>query len=1807
MATLLTSSLSQSFRTVPPAAVPALLDCISTSTGVSPSSLFDSLLPDFSSLTKVILDDNKKLGSEECAFLVSYLRGLCHLLKKMGENSVALECFMWDGYIPLMKMVLLYEKEVLHEIVESVLEVVIDTNSWELMEATLVPILLGSVGFSMDIYQNEDKSVSKWSRCSFQSSRDTQKPINICDNAPLLPLTLSCYVLSCLLDAAAENCQAVKRSSISGDIQSETFCGHLLWDLCNLTIQMLSQSLDHRSCTTSLLLPSIFKVFSSKCSFEVCIQGESCYISRQHFFVKLWKCTQVLFSLGLAERRDAYGIISLYLSYFSSVDQSEVEMDDRAEEIDIRAEKEFWDEIKRGLVEKEGLIRKQSLYILKRVMLKNDEGQLNPVTTEKKSRQRGPVPPGMTKRDRWAEEEAISLGVGQICLSDDKYLSEKKKWEAFILLYEMLDEYGTHLVEAAWNHQIMLLLQSCVFPESFMDPETSNQQIDVLGGNFDWLAILWERGLFHDNPHVRCMIMKSFLDIEWKNQDNCRALFLENFVLGAFIQGLNDPVHHKDFGLKGVHSSKTIEGASKFLYQYCSFLCERERIIFLRKLASVARHQSLGRAGLMSLSECIFSASKSSKCFPAQGHGEGTGGQCINALPDMIGMGSSRTQHFADKAELIDSLRFLVENSKQHFNPNYRLRVCEKVLEAAVSVVSPDELSLETILHFIAALPREFTDSGGSLRIKLQKWFTGNHKQSYAANFSSNKMQIVRSLFDFPRRFTFHQKISDAGFHYDDEELVAWCTEAERWARVLFLHVEDEHQLEPLFRFIEEKGVSTCEQSSLGERIPVKYLIFLLSLVNELEFMKLSFDEYTKTEVKADSKIEFNATVDKNRLIAEKFANVFLCILEELISLAESSCSIFWSHVVVDSKLPGSVTGKLGGPSRRRLSSPMTTSVLQAIVSVRTVATVSLWCAHFKEGAELSPAFTFLWKFLNVVVSSAIGDCESSAEINLAAYEALSYSLKASAAMISSSTVSFIQDPVSKNRPLLDLLVLTFLNHINGLLAVKQLARTRRAILMNWKWVCLEAILSIPYHTFQNGVTLGHGKTFFSDDAVRFIFGDLVESLETAGEDSVLSMLRSVRMVLDLLTSSSSFVTACNGVDAQMIWKLVRSSWILHTSCNKRRIAPIAALFSAVLHASVFREEDMHVADKGPGPMKWFCEKVFEEGMKSPRTIRLAALHLTGLWLLNPGVIKYYMTELKILTLYGSVAFDEDFEGELTDNGDARTEVSLLAKIPDSEIAKAYINTELYARVSVAVLCYKLAEVAKMAASGRETNESRSAIESGKMFLLELLDSAVNDKDLAKELYKKHSATHRRKVRAWQMLCLLSKFVHQDIVQQVIQSLSTSLYRNNMPSVRQYMETFAIHVYLNFPFLVGEHLVPILCDYNMRTQALSSYVYIAANVMIHAKAEVQHKHLDDLLPPLIPLLTSHHHTLRGFTQLLAYQVFCKLLPTVDSCSGSIILEKRCLSNLKSYLESNPDCARLRVSLEGYLDAFSPIESITPVGIFSSRVEDLEFECVPTCLTERVMNFLNGVREELRSSMAKDDSTLKNESLMIAEDQDCMLHSARKGQEILLDAPSSNISLDFQKKFTLSKHDLLNDEMEKEDQLLEKILQSRTISMEKVKANRQQLILVASLVDRIPNLAGLARTCEVFKASSLVIADANVLQDKQFQLISVTAEKWIPVVEVPVNSVKHFLEKKKREGFAILGLEQTANSIPLDKYSFPQRTVLVLGREKEGIPADIIHLLDACIEIPQLGVVRSLNVHVSGAIAIWEYTRQQRSK
>uniref|UniRef100_A0A3Q2CU55 tRNA (guanosine(18)-2'-O)-methyltransferase TARBP1 n=1 Tax=Cyprinodon variegatus TaxID=28743 RepID=A0A3Q2CU55_CYPVA len=142
-----------------------------------------------------------------------------------------------------------------------------------------------------------------------------------------------------------------------------------------------------------------------------------------------------------------------------------------------------------------------------------------------------------------------------------------------------------------------------------------------------------------------------------------------------------------------------------------------------------------------------------------------------------------------------------------------------------------------------------------------------------------------------------------------------------------------------------------------------------------------------------------------------------------------------------------------------------------------------------------------------------------------------------------------------------------------------------------------------------------------------------------------------------------------------------------------------------------------------------------------------------------------------------------------------------------------------------------------------------------------------------------------------------------------------------------------------------------------------------------------------------------------------------------------------------------------------------------------------------------------------------------------------------------------------------------------------------------------LLVVASLIDKPTNL-GLCRTCEIFGASGLVLDSLHHLNDKHFQSLSVSSELWLPLFE-PVE-LTDFLQVKKSEGYCIVGVEQTANSQSLQDFKFPEKTLLLLN-EREGIPANLLQMLDVCVEIPQQGIIRSLNVHVSAALLIWEYT------
>ncbi|XP_017131810.1 uncharacterized protein LOC108148980 [Drosophila elegans] len=157
------------------------------------------------------------------------------------------------------------------------------------------------------------------------------------------------------------------------------------------------------------------------------------------------------------------------------------------------------------------------------------------------------------------------------------------------------------------------------------------------------------------------------------------------------------------------------------------------------------------------------------------------------------------------------------------------------------------------------------------------------------------------------------------------------------------------------------------------------------------------------------------------------------------------------------------------------------------------------------------------------------------------------------------------------------------------------------------------------------------------------------------------------------------------------------------------------------------------------------------------------------------------------------------------------------------------------------------------------------------------------------------------------------------------------------------------------------------------------------------------------------------------------------------------------------------------------------------------------------------------------------------------------------------------------------------------------------------SDQNELIVVASLIDKLPNLGGLARTCEVLGVKTLILGLKSQAEKSDFTNLSMTAEKTLSIVEVKPETLAEFLLDKQMEGYKIVGAEQTAHSTNFVDFKFPKKSILLLGHEKHGIPADLIGFLDYAVEIPQFGFVRSLNVHVTGSLFIWEYCKQHLAK
>jgi len=132
---------------------------------------------------------------------------------------------------------------------------------------------------------------------------------------------------------------------------------------------------------------------------------------------------------------------------------------------------------------------------------------------------------------------------------------------------------------------------------------------------------------------------------------------------------------------------------------------------------------------------------------------------------------------------------------------------------------------------------------------------------------------------------------------------------------------------------------------------------------------------------------------------------------------------------------------------------------------------------------------------------------------------------------------------------------------------------------------------------------------------------------------------------------------------------------------------------------------------------------------------------------------------------------------------------------------------------------------------------------------------------------------------------------------------------------------------------------------------------------------------------------------------------------------------------------------------------------------------------------------------------------------------------------------------------------------------------------------------------VENIGGIIRTANAFLIQ-------EVIMDKLVYNKAATAgtERWENIV-----ATDDILEYIKEHQYVSIALEQHERSVPLWDFEFPLASVIIVGHEVQGMSDEMVDKCDHVIEIPQFGLVESLNVATATSIALYEYCRQHRQK
>ena len=158
-----------------------------------------------------------------------------------------------------------------------------------------------------------------------------------------------------------------------------------------------------------------------------------------------------------------------------------------------------------------------------------------------------------------------------------------------------------------------------------------------------------------------------------------------------------------------------------------------------------------------------------------------------------------------------------------------------------------------------------------------------------------------------------------------------------------------------------------------------------------------------------------------------------------------------------------------------------------------------------------------------------------------------------------------------------------------------------------------------------------------------------------------------------------------------------------------------------------------------------------------------------------------------------------------------------------------------------------------------------------------------------------------------------------------------------------------------------------------------------------------------------------------------------------------------------------------------------------------------------------------------------------------------------------------------------------------------------ISVDQFKsAEKLPVCIVLDNIRSLHNVGSAFRTADAFKVERIFLTGiTGTPPHREIHKTALGATESVPWQYDSEAAVA--AQRLKDEGYTIVVVEQTTESLPLQKFHAEpsSRYCLVFGNEVNGVSESVISLADMALEIPQEGTKHSLNISVCLGIVVWE--------